>query len=97
MKNKTNYYLIDFDSTFIKSEGLEELASLTLKNNPDKGKILKKIKTLTDLAMDGRMPFDESLEKRLQLLHANKKQVEQVGKLLKKHITGNKETIKLNL
>lgn len=87
MKNKNTYYLIDFDSTFIKSEGLEELAALALKDNPKKEEILNEISTITNKAMEGKMPFDESLEKRLSLINANKTHVDQVGKLLKKHIT----------
>lgn len=87
MKNKKIFYLIDFDSTFIKSEGLEELAALALKNNPNSEKILQEIKTITNLAMEGKMPFDESLEKRLQLLKATRTHVNQLGKILKKQIT----------
>lgn len=84
---KKNFYVIDFDSTFIKSEGLEELAALALKNNPQKETLLKQINSITDLAMEGKMTFDESLEKRITLLNANNKHVNNVAQVLKKHIT----------
>ena len=36
-----NYYIIDFDSTFIKTEALEQLAQISLKNNPNNEAIIK--------------------------------------------------------
>src|SRR5471030_2405676 len=70
------YYLIDFDSTFIKTEGLEELANLALKKNPDKQKILNLMKDLTTLGMEGKIPFNESLKQRIKLLKANKQDID---------------------
>ncbi len=84
---RKKYFIIDFDSTFVKHEGLEELAALALKNNPDKEKILSEIKYLTTLGMEGKIPFDESLRKRIQTLHANKNHIEKLIKLLKRKIS----------
>jgi D-3-phosphoglycerate dehydrogenase len=86
--NKTQaYFFIDFDSTFVQSEGLEELAAVALKNAPDKDTRLAKIKAITDKAMEGKMGFGESLETRVQLLEANKEHVHKTATLLKKQIT----------
>jgi D-3-phosphoglycerate dehydrogenase len=84
---KNRYYFIDFDSTFIQSEGLEELASVVLKNNPDKKSLLEKISAITTKAMEGKMPFDVSLEERLTLLDATKDNIQTTSELLKKLIT----------
>ena len=70
------YFIIDFDNTFIKSEGFEELAAIALKNHPHKEHVLKKIKELAMLSIEGKMPLAESLDKRLALFQANRQDVE---------------------
>lgn len=87
VSDKKTYYFIDFDSTFIKSEGLEELAAFALKDNPEKDARLQKIKDITDQAMEGKIPFDQSLEERLKLLKATREHVQKVAKILEDHIT----------
>lgn len=80
-------FIIDFDSTFICCESLEELANISLKNNPQKKQILEKIKQITNQGMNGEISFPESLDKRLKLLKANKNHVEKTIKILNKKIT----------
>ena len=88
MEQKTKqYFIIDFDNTFIKSEGLEELAAIALKNNPQKETVLEKIKELTTLGKEGKISFEESLNKRLELLKANRQDVEKLAAHLKKNIS----------
>lgn len=88
MEQKTKqYFIIDFDNTFIKSEGLEELAAIALKNNPQKETVLEKIKELTMLGKEGKISFEESLNKRLELLKANRQDVEKLAAHLKKNIS----------
>lgn len=70
---KGKYFIIDFDSTFTQVEALDELCEIAHKNNPDKGTVLDKIKEITDLAMEGKLSFRESLERRIALLEANQK------------------------
>ena len=86
-KTKQTYFLIDFDSTFITVEGLEVFAAAVLKGNKNKTERLAKISLLTNQAMEGKLSFAESLGKRIQLLSGNKKQVTEVGKLLKEKIS----------
>lgn len=81
------YFIIDFDSTIIRTEGLEELAEISLKGNPNKEEFLKKIKETTIAGMEGRLTFRESLKKRLALLQANKSHIEALNKVLKKKIS----------
>lgn len=94
------YYIIDFDSTIIQTEGLEELAAVALKNNPLKTEILEKIKNITNLGMEGKIGFTQSLKKRLTLLKANKSHLKLSGKSLKRKISPsilrNKKFLKLN-
>jgi D-3-phosphoglycerate dehydrogenase len=96
---KTNY-IIDFDSTFTQVEALDELAKISLKNNPDRQQHLADIAKLTNLAMDGQLSFRESLIRRVQLLHANREHLEVLIKKLKKKVSAsfsrNKEFFKDN-
>lgn len=86
MKTQT-YYIIDFDSTFIKGETLDLLAAICLRNNPKKKKIIEEIEHITALGMEGKMPFSQSLEKRLQLIKPNKTHIKKLISYLKKHIS----------
>lgn len=88
MQNKKPVsYLIDFDSTFINTEGLDVLAEASLAGITEKDVILQQIKMLTQDGMEGKLSFEESLKQRIALLQTNKSIVHKVGKLLKKQIT----------
>jgi len=65
--------VFDFDSTILRGELLEILAQRALENNPRKDEILKQIKQITNLGMEGEIAFHESLERRLKLLALNEK------------------------
>ena len=54
--------IIDFDSTFITGESLDELSKIVLKNYPDSAKHLNQIHELTRAGMEGKMPFDDIAE-----------------------------------
>lgn len=82
-------YIIDFDSTFTQVEALDELAKISLKNNPNKQRYLDEIESLTNLAMEGKLSFRDSLNRRLQLLHANKDHLELLIKRLKKKVSAS--------
>lgn len=85
--NQQNFYLIDFDSTFIKLEVLEEIAKISLRNNPKKEIILQEIVSICNAGMEGTISFDESLSRRLSLLKINRKDLPQVVEILKNNIT----------
>ncbi|HNT49745.1 MAG TPA: phosphoglycerate dehydrogenase [Cyclobacteriaceae bacterium] len=72
------YFIIDFDSTFTKSEAFDVLADISLKDHPDFEKIRSEIVAITNQGMDGSISFRESLEKRIKLLAPNKRHLEQL-------------------
>lgn len=80
-------YIIDFDSTFIQTESVEELAALALSRNPNKDSVLARIKAITVEGMEGKIPFEESLSQRIKLLSANRALIEKLIIILKKKIT----------
>ncbi len=84
---ENQYFIIDFDSTIIQTEGLEELAEIVLKDNPQKEQLLKEIKEITNLGMEGKIGFTQSLEKRLKLLKINQTHLDILAKRLKKKIS----------
>lgn len=67
MDKKINL-IFDFDSTLVKLETIDVLADFALDKNPDKIKLIDKIKKITTYAMNGEMPFSDALLKRISLL-----------------------------
>jgi D-3-phosphoglycerate dehydrogenase len=83
------YLIIDFDGTLIEVEALDELAALALAKRADGGEIAAEIARITDLGMNGKIPIDESLERRLGLLEAGRADVEAIVAPLKRRITAS--------
>lgn len=81
------YFIIDFDSTFIKTETLDVLAYCVLKDRADREEIVGKIKKITERGMNGEIGFDESLRLRMSYLSPAKEDLAEVVKILKKNIT----------
>ena len=75
-------YVIDFDSTFTKVEGLDELAAIALKGHQDRDKIVGEIKAITDKGMAGEIGFADSLKARVALLPANRSHVSELIEFL---------------
>ncbi len=86
---QNNIYIIDFDSTFTQVEALDELARISLKKHPDKEAIFKKIEDLTNLAMEGKLSFTESLSQRVRLLEASEDHLKQLITRLKKKVSSS--------
>lgn len=82
-----NYYIIDFDSTFTQVEALDELARISLENHPDQEKIYNEIERFTNLAMEGKISFRESLAGRVNLLQANRTHLDKLITHLKKKVS----------
>ncbi|MBP9759364.1 hypothetical protein KBD45_06735 [Candidatus Dojkabacteria bacterium] len=93
-------FIIDFDSTFIKLEGLDELARISLQDDPNRNEKFKEIQEVTKLGMEGKLTFPQSLNKRLLLFKTNKKYIQTTLEYLKQNITSsfeqNKEFISKN-
>ncbi|WP_437920600.1 HAD-IB family phosphatase [Sphingobacterium sp. LRF_L2] len=95
-----NYYIIDFDSTFTQVEALDELARISLEGHPDREVIYQQIEDFTNLAMEGKISFRESLAGRVKLLNANKSHLDKLVSHLKKKVSRsfdrNKDFFKKN-
>jgi|TARA_B110000208_G_scaffold40324_1_gene53449 D-3-phosphoglycerate dehydrogenase len=87
-------YIFDFDSTLTKVEALDVLAEITLANNPKKDAIIQEIINITNLGIDGEISFTTSLEKRIQLLKANKADLNPLVEALKKQVSKSIESNK---
>lgn len=84
---ENKYFILDFDSTLVQVEPLDELAAVYLKKKRNKDKLLQEIKDITKAGMEGKIPFSESLDRRIGLLKANRAAVRETIKILKKKIT----------
>ncbi len=80
-------FIIDFDSTFTQVEALDVLGEISLENDPKRDDKLQAIKDITDLGMEGTLNFRESLEKRLEILEANKSQIALLVNALKTKVS----------
>ena len=87
-------YIFDFDSTLTKVEALDILAEITLANNPKKDAIIQEIIDITNLGIDGEISFTTSLEKRIQLLKANKADLNPLVEALKRQVSKSIESNK---
>lgn len=81
------YIIIDFDSTFTKVEGLDELAAIALAGHPDREKIVQEIVHLTNKGMNGEMSFSEGLHRRIALLKAKRSHIDELIVLLRTKVS----------
>ena len=76
-------FIVDFDSTIVRVEGLEVLSEIVLAGAPDRDETLATIAALTDRAMSGEMAFEDSLQARLALLRPSRAQVAEAAERLR--------------
>jgi len=79
-----NHIIIDYDSTFIKVESLDELSKIS--NGYDET-INNKISEITNLGMEGKISFSDSLRKRLELIECNKEDIVKTVEILEKKVS----------
>ncbi|MCS6807399.1 MAG: HAD-IB family phosphatase [Bacteroidota bacterium] len=79
--------ILDFDSTLVQSESLEDLAYIALRNSPDRAARVQAIADLTNKAMCGTLRFDDALTQRIQLLQARKEHIEELVCVLRRKLT----------
>ena len=95
-----NTLFIDFDSTFVKVETIDELAKLSLKNDPDADTKISMILEITNQAMSGEISFPIALEKRLKVLSLSKddirKATDDISNMVSDSFIKNKEFIASN-
>lgn len=80
-------FIIDFDSTIIRHEALEELAQIALQDKPDRGSIMRQLREINELGMSGELSFDQSLRQRLRLFATGRAQVAKLTMQLCEDIT----------
>ena len=80
-------FIIDFDSTLVTVEALDELAKISLSHNPDKEKIANQIAAITNDAMEGKIDFPTALAKRLALFQPTSEDLSKIVIFLKDHVT----------
>ncbi len=97
---KDRYLIFDFDSTFVQIEALDELAQIALEKAENKEETVREIKKITQLGMDGKLSFQESLSRRLALFTISDEHIKKVTELLLDRISTsflrNKEFFKKN-
>jgi len=79
--------LIDFDSTFIKLEGLDELAKLVSSTGGSNSDTIEQIEKLTQLGMEGKISFEESLSRRIKMLEFKQADLAELITLLRANIS----------
>ena len=79
-----NHFIIDYDSTFIKVESLDELSKIS--NNSDTNSH-KKISEITRLGMEGKISFSESLNRRIKLINCDIDDINKTIKVLNKQVS----------
>ena len=82
-----HYFIFDFDSTFVQIETLEELARIALETHPDKEQLLERIAKITRDGMEGTIPFQTSLDKRLALFKPSQQHIATLIQILKRKIS----------
>ena len=75
--------IIDFDSTFIKDETLDEISNLLSSDNDLKQKIVQ----ITDQAMEGKLDFSEALKERVSLLDSHQNQIQEIINILRNRVS----------
>ena len=78
--------IIDFDSTIIGLETLEYLADISTNNPSKKQKLISQISHYTNLAMNGDITFEKSLDLRFDLMKLNRDNINTCVNTLKSKI-----------
>lgn len=86
-KSETRYFVIDFDSTFVRDETIDVLAEISLKGNPRKDEIVKEVAAITNQGMAGKIPLSESKKRRLKLFSATKSHLKEAAEYLATRVT----------
>ena len=79
--------VLDFDSTIVAAEGLDELARLALADDPDRERTVEAIEAITRDGMSGAIGIDESLRRRLGMLVIERRHVTAVVRMLRRRLS----------
>ncbi|PID52323.1 MAG: hypothetical protein CR972_02500 [Candidatus Moraniibacteriota bacterium] len=81
------YVICDFDSTIVSIETLDELAKFVMHKSEYKADLTQKIEEITEMGMQGKISFSQSLYMRLDLMHLHKDDIEEFKDRVKNAIT----------
>tara|TARA_X000001036_G_scaffold331508_1_gene310235 strand:- start:1445 stop:2116 length:672 start_codon:yes stop_codon:yes gene_type:complete len=81
------HIIIDFDSTFVSVESLDEFIFFLSRDVKKKSSLHKEVKELTDAGMNGEIDFNISLSKRLELIDAGFDDIISFISLLQNNVT----------
>jgi D-3-phosphoglycerate dehydrogenase len=84
---QTTHYIIDFDSTLVTIETLDELARIALADDPDAAQKVAQLEHITHLGMSGELGFSESLARRMEILSAHQRHIDSLSALLARHLS----------
>ena len=74
--------VVDFDSTIVSVEALDELAAIAQKNSNNRSQLIRRIQEITRLGMEGEISIAESLARRLELIKATRSDLTRLCRLL---------------
>ena len=78
--------IIDFDSTFIRDETLDEIANIISNSNTDSD-LKEKVSDITNQAMEGKIDFNSALRKRVEMLNIHKKDISRITTILNERVS----------
>ena len=81
-KKQQIHVILDFDSTIITTETLDELAKISLKDDPQMEVKVNEISLITEKAMNGEIHFMDALNERINILNATQVHLDQLKKIL---------------
>ncbi len=83
----------DFDSTVVTKESLDEVINVALANHPEQSHFSAEVERLTNLGMEGKIPFTQSVDERLKFCPVEQHHFEYIGTHFLSHITPGFETM----
>lgn len=94
------YLVCDFDSTIVSMETLDEIAKFSMRKSNYDVDVVQKIEDITELGMQGKINFTQSLYMRLDLIKLHKSDIDEFTNEVVNSITvsvdKNKDFIKKN-
>ena len=85
--SKVRSIVIDFDSTICAVESMDILFEEIISGLDNSERVIREIKEITNLGMSGKMPFNESLKKRVDLIPSKLIPIERIVSRLKERLS----------
>jgi D-3-phosphoglycerate dehydrogenase len=92
-KQRPTYLILDFDSTIITEETLDELAKISLTGDPNKNEKINQISSITEKAMNGEIYFMDALNERIKILQATQIHLNLLKNILHKKLSPSLKSI----